>query len=92
MFERYYASAQKGTIAVDRRIFTISTLKVAAGLRLGALGRHRKLRVLIVDGINNHTWQIATAAIREILDNTGIFDVDVSTTPPAGSPASAWEA
>jgi hypothetical protein len=77
---------------MDRRCFTISTLKTSAALRFGALRQRGKLRVLIVDGINNHTWQIATAAIREILENAGIFDIDVSTTPPAGSPAGAWAA
>lgn len=77
---------------MDRRSFTFSTLKLSAGLRFGAFWQQRrKLRILIVDGMNNHTWQVATAVIREILENAGIFDVDVSTTPPEGSPPSAWE-
>ena len=77
---------------MDRRSFTTSALKLSVGARLEAFWRRRKLRVLIVDGMNNHAWQIATAAIREILDNAGIFDVEVTTTPPDGSSPSAWEA
>jgi uncharacterized protein len=80
---------------MDRRSFAISsvaisTLKLSAALRLEALSGRRKLRILIIDGINNHTWQVATAAIREILENAGIFDVDVSTTPPVDGTFGAW--
>lgn len=57
-----------------------------------AYARSRRLiRVLVIDGINNHTWRVATAAIREILTNTGLFTVDVSTTPTADAAASAWD-
>jgi uncharacterized protein len=77
---------------MDRRSFTLSTLKLAAASRLAPFELRGKLRILIVDGINNHTWQIATAAIGEILENTGLFHVDVSTTPPDGAPSAAWDA
>jgi type 1 glutamine amidotransferase len=76
---------------MNRRLFTTSTLKLALGTRLGAFAGRRKSRILIVDGMNNHTWQVATAATREILANAGIFDVDVSTTPPNDSAANAWD-
>jgi hypothetical protein len=54
--------------------------------------RSGRLKILIIDGINNHTWQIATAAIGEILTDTGTFVVDVSTTPPESADGAAWEA
>ncbi len=50
-----------------------------------------KLAVLIIDGINNHDWQAGTRAIKSILEGTGRFNVDVSTTPPADAPSSAWD-
>ncbi|MEO8658844.1 MAG: alpha-L-fucosidase [Bryobacteraceae bacterium] len=50
-----------------------------------------KVPVLIVDGINNHDWQAGTKGIREILAQTGRFDVTVSTTPPREAPAAAWD-
>jgi type 1 glutamine amidotransferase len=51
-----------------------------------------KIRVLIVDGYNNHDWQQTTAMIRAILAPSGLFDVSVSTAPgKAGDPAwAAW--
>jgi uncharacterized protein len=40
------------------------------------------IKVLIVDGFNNHNWQLSTKLIREILLSAGNIDVDVTTTPP----------
>ncbi|WP_321477593.1 ThuA domain-containing protein [uncultured Paludibaculum sp.] len=48
------------------------------------------LPVLIVDGMNNHDWQAGTRAIRGILESTGRFRVDVSTTPATAGDAKAW--
>lgn len=41
------------------------------------------IRVLIVDGRNNHAWESTTQALRQILLQTGRFTVDVSTAPNA---------
>jgi type 1 glutamine amidotransferase len=48
------------------------------------------IRVLIVDGINNHDWQAGTRLMRAILLREGRFSVDVSTTPPANAAPEAW--
>ena len=42
-----------------------------------------KLKVLVVDGQNNHDWKGATPVLKWILEDCGRFTVDVSTTPPA---------
>jgi len=42
-----------------------------------------KLKVLIVDGQNNHAWATTTPLLKAILEQTGRFTVDVSTSPPA---------
>jgi hypothetical protein len=76
----------------SRRQFSCGALVLAAATRAGLAREPKKLRVLVVDGINNHTWQIATSAIVEILTDTGLFAVDVSTTPPEGAEAAAWDA
>lgn len=49
------------------------------------------IRVLIVDGQNNHDWKKMTPPMKADLEASGRFAVDVATTPPAKSPASAWE-
>jgi type 1 glutamine amidotransferase len=42
-----------------------------------------KIPVLIVDGQNNHQWAITTPMLKRILEQTGRFTVDVSTSPAA---------
>lgn len=54
--------------------------------------RVEPIRVLIVDGINNHDWQSGTRLMRAILASRPRFIVDVSTTPPKGSPVREWKA
>ncbi len=49
-----------------------------------------RIRVLIVDGCSNHDWQLTTRSIRAILEPTGLFDVAVSTAPPAAD-APGWD-
>ena len=51
-----------------------------------------KLKVLIIDGQNNHKWDITTPVLKDALESSGAFTVEVSTTPPKGSPAEAWHA
>lgn len=51
----------------------------------------RTLSVLIVDGMNNHDWPRATGILKEILEGSGRFTVDVSTSPAADAPKEAWD-
>ncbi|MBL9131190.1 MAG: ThuA domain-containing protein [Verrucomicrobiaceae bacterium] len=51
-----------------------------------------KLKVLIVDGQNNHKWDITTPVLKNALESSGVFEVEVSTTPPKGAPKEAWHA
>ncbi len=47
--------------------------------------------VLIVDGQNNHDWQGTTPILKRYLEETGLFKVDVATTPPKGGDMSAFK-
>lgn len=47
--------------------------------------------VLIVDGYSNHNWRLNTQLIKEIVEPTGLFKVDVSTAPET-SDAPGWDA
>ena len=44
-----------------------------------------KLKALIVDGQNNHNWRGTTPELKKLLEETGLFTVDVSTSPSKGS-------
>ena len=43
------------------------------------------LKVLIIDGQNNHDWKSTTPVMKRILEDSGFFTVDVATSD--GEPA-----
>jgi len=53
---------------------------------LSGVSSSATLKALIVDGQNNHNWKGTTPLIKEILDGTGLYKVEVATTPPRGKP------
>jgi type 1 glutamine amidotransferase len=50
-----------------------------------------KIKVLIIDGQNNHNWREGTPAMKWILEDSGRFTVDVSTAPDNKADAEAWK-
>jgi type 1 glutamine amidotransferase len=46
-----------------------------------------RIKVLIVDGQNNHSWATTTPMLRKILEGSGRFAVDVATSPAAAPAA-----
>ena len=51
------------------------------------------IRVMLLDGESGgpyHQWQLTTRVLKKQLDETGLFEVDVVTAPPAGSSFSAF--
>lgn len=48
----------------------------------GSLSAADKIKVLIIDGQNNHKWDITTPVMKASLEASGLFDVSVSTSPP----------
>ena len=43
-----------------------------------------KIKTLIVTGQSNHPWEVSHVAIKSILENSGLFAVDVAVSPKAG--------
>lgn len=60
-------------------------------LSTAVLSAAPKLRALIIDGQNNHAWQETTPVLKKLLEETGLFQVDVATTPPKGGDMSAFK-
>ena len=50
-----------------------------------------KLRLLILDGQNNHDWKMTTPLLQEIYSDSGRFEVDIATSPPAGHDMSSYQ-
>ena len=51
---------------------------------------HKPLKALVVSGQNNHNWKVSHLAIKEILDNSGMFATDIALTPQAGGNMSSF--
>lgn len=49
------------------------------------------LKALIIDGQNNHNWQATTPVMKALLEQSGRFEVDVATSPPAGEDMSGFQ-
>ena len=50
----------------------------------------KPIKVLIVDGFSNHDWRQTTRVVRRILEDTRLFEIEVSTTPAAPD-APEWD-
>jgi len=77
-----------------KRYITILTLCVVTS---GLLNTHAvcaagpSLKALIVDGQNNHNWKATTPVLKSILEDTGLFKVDVATSPAKGRPMDSFK-
>ncbi|MDR2385921.1 MAG: ThuA domain-containing protein [Tannerella sp.] len=49
------------------------------------------IKTLIVTGQNNHAWEVSHAVIKQILENSRLFTVDISLSPPQGEDMSAFK-
>ncbi len=79
--------ARATTCRVLTKFFAIGVLCCGSATYATAA---EKLRVLIIDGQNNHDWRKSTPPMKADLEQSGRFDVTVATTPEAKAPESAW--
>ncbi len=63
---------------------------LVALLILDSAGAMAEIRVLVIDGQNNHAWRETTPELVRILEEAGIFSVEVATTPPEGADMSGF--
>ena len=74
------------SLARNMKIFLIAFLALTAAFDATAADR---IKVLILDGQNNHKWKMTTPVLKQILEEPGLFTVDVSTSPAKG--VGAWQ-
>jgi uncharacterized protein len=48
-------------------------------------------KALIVDGQNVHNWQETTPVLKQLLEDSGLFQVDVATSAPRGQDMSGFQ-
>ena len=61
-------------------------------IRIQDISRANKkiIKALIVDGQNNHDWKATTPVLKGLLEETGLFEVDVATSPSKGQPMDSF--
>ena len=66
---------------MNTRLSKLAFTLFAFGMVSSSLYAADKLKVLIIDGQNNHDWKTTTPIMKWALEQTGRFTVDVSTAP-----------
>lgn len=76
---------------MKNRLASLATLTLTGALLCGsALAADKKIKVLIIDGQNNHNWKATTPVLKEALVTSGQFEVEVSTSPPGNGSPDDW--
>ena len=68
---------------MKKRTLLLSSIAFLLGSLSVPLTAEEKLKVLIVDGQNNHAWAQTTPVLKAIYEDSGRFEVDISTSPPS---------
>src|ERR1700676_5418140 len=66
-----------------RRAYLLGIIFISVLLIASVPLHAEKIKVLLIDGQNNHNWKATTPVLKWILEDSGRFTVDVSTTPPS---------
>jgi hypothetical protein len=64
-----------------RHVSLVVWLGVSLAVSVGA--EEKKIRVAIIDGQNNHNWKATTPILKQALESSGRYTVDVQTSPQA---------
>jgi len=54
-------------------------------------GEEKPLKVLIIDGQNNHKWKETTPVLQDAFKSSGRYTVDVSTSPAKNGSQEEWD-
>lgn len=65
-------------------IFILAATLMCAFTTVPASAAKKPIKTLIVTGQNNHNWRVSSVVIERILENSGLFAVDIATSPEKG--------
>lgn len=74
---------------VAKIIIMLSTLPFVCAT--GCSQKSEPMKALIVTGQNNHEWKVSHVAIQQILENSGLFTVDIAVSPAKGEDMSGFK-
>ena len=77
---------------ITRLLTSLLTVAALALTGITHANAAEPLKVLIVDGQNNHNWQDTSPFLKKQLEATDRFAVDISTSPNENAADSEWDA
>lgn len=77
---KFSTAETKNTIHKDMRTDKVDDIR-----------KSKKIPVLIIDGFSNHHWQLNTRYLKKILENSGKFNVSITTCPNQNSNYEDWK-
>ena len=69
----------------------LALVAAAAAFTVHADAKPRRLKALVVSGQNNHNWPVSHKVLERILEQSGLFEVDIALTAPAGGDMSGFK-
>lgn len=72
-----------------KKLFKLPLLMFVLLLAAGSVAA-KPIKALIVTGQNNHNWQVSHKVLAGMLENSGLFTVDVAISPAQGGDMSAF--
>lgn len=69
----------------------LALVAAAAAFTEHADAKPRRLKALVVSGQNNHNWPVSHKVLERILEQSGLFEVDIALTAPAGGDMSGFK-
>jgi type 1 glutamine amidotransferase len=73
------------------RALLVATCVLLTNLFLFHGSAAEPIKVLLIDGQNNHDWKTTTPVLKQILEETGLFTVEVATSPPANGDMKSFQ-
>jgi len=82
--------ANKNRISMKRYLIGSIVLLFASMLCMCNLSAEKPIKTLLITGQNNHNWPVSHVVLKQILENSGCFEVDIAQSPAQGEDMSGF--
>jgi type 1 glutamine amidotransferase/HEAT repeat protein len=76
---------------LSRLSLSLFLVLISLSLTLIAQPSNQPVQTLIITGQNYHKWKITSTALKQMLEDTGLFRVEIAVSPPAKADMRAFQ-
>ncbi|MCK4466276.1 MAG: ThuA domain-containing protein, partial [Bacteroidales bacterium] len=80
----------KKIISIWSKLLIIPSVLLLTSTLFNACQQQPKNKVLIVTGQNTFNWEVSSKALKQILENSGLFRVNIHISPKQGEDMSGF--